>query len=201
MSGTITLAAVAAVGVGVGAYDASKQQGIENKALGIGETQLQMQEQSFGQLQQLIQNPGSFFSSPVYQAAFGQGTQATMRASESTGYTGSGNELTALQGYGQSFGESQLLSQEQLLAGMSGTGFNPASATQVASGANNTSFNQLGTLLAALGQSGSMFNGGGGGGGSVTPGAAGVGNFDGSMLGSETGNAAFSDPALAGGFG
>jgi hypothetical protein len=160
MSGLITASVVGAVGIGAGLYESSQQQGIENQALGIASSQNSRQAYSFQQLQSLISNPGSFFSSPVYQAAFGQGTQAVTRQEASGGFLNSGNEATALQAYGQSFGASQLLSQEQLLASMSGTSANPASALGTASGAGATSFNQLGTLLAALGQSGSMFNGG-----------------------------------------
>ncbi len=180
---TIALATVSAVGIGAGLYESSQQHGIEEQELGIANTQLGKQNQSYQQLQNLMANPASFFSSPVYQAAFGQGTQATLRASEASGYTGAGNELTALQAYGQSFGQSQLFNQESLLAGMSGTGFNPASASSAASSANTASFNQLGTLLAALGQTGSLLSPGTStSGGSITPGVAGVGNFDGSML-------------------
>lgn len=159
MSGAISAVVVGAVGIAAGAYEYAGQHSAEEQALSLANTQNGRQTASFNQLQQLMANPGSFFSSPVYQAAFGQGTQAVERQQASGGFLNSGNEATALQAYGQSFGQQQLLGQEQLLASMSGASFNPASAVGTGSAAGSASFNQLGTLLAALGQSGSMMTG------------------------------------------
>jgi hypothetical protein len=168
MSALITAAAVAAVGIGAGVYESSQEHGIQEQQLGLANTQLGMQTQSFDQLQQLMANPSSFFQSPVYQAAANQGGQQVARQMAAGGFLNSGNEATALQAYGQTFGQQQLLSQEQLLAGMSGTGFNPASALSGASSTEGQTFNQTGTLLAALGQSGALSGYGFGGGGSNT---------------------------------
>lgn len=156
---------------GASAYGASVQGGIAGQQMGLAQDQQYKQDQSFQQLQQLISDPGSFFKSPVYQASFDQGTHAVQRAEQASGYLGSGNEAAALQSYGQSFGQQQLFNQEQLLAGMSGTGFNPAGAAGTASGAASSaagSMNNLAGLLTFFGQSG-MGGGGGGGGGGFVP--------------------------------
>jgi hypothetical protein len=159
MSGLIT--AVTAVGIGVGAYEASQEHAIQEQALGLAQTQAQKQNTSWDQLQQLMANPASFFQSPVYQSAEQQGGATVARQMAAGGFLGSGNEATALQAYGQTFGQQQLLSQEQLLAGMSGTGFNPTSALNTGSSAEGQTFGQTGTLLAALGQSGAFGSGSG----------------------------------------
>jgi hypothetical protein len=151
-----------AVGVGLtvagGAaiYGSSVQSGIANSQLGLAQDQQFKEDSAFNQLQQLINNPASFFSSPVYQASFNQGTQAVVRGGASQGLNNTstnapqGGEATALQAYGQSFGEQQLLSQEQLLAGMSGTGFNPTAAAGTASGAASAATSNLGSLAGLL---------------------------------------------------
>lgn len=58
-----------------------------------------------GQYAQLLGDPSSFFSSPLYQAAFGQGQQAVNSTLAAQGLNGSGAQLAALQKYGQSFGQ------------------------------------------------------------------------------------------------
>jgi hypothetical protein len=118
----------------------------------------------------LINNPQSFFSSPVYQAAFNQGTAAVSAQQNAGGFLGSSNAAGALQAYGQTFGQQQLLSQEQLLAGMSGTGFNPAAAGSSASNSAQLSAGNLaslGGLLAFFGNSQTNPGGGSSGGGFV----------------------------------
>lgn len=163
MSGAITAAVVGIVGIGVGAYEANQSQNIAKRALGLGASQADKQNQSYMQLQDLMQNPGSFLDNPLFKSSLNTGLQGVTRQTAAAGFKGSGNEATALESYGQSFASSQLLSQEQLLAGMSGTGFNPASSVSVGAGANNQSFQQLGTLLYALGQTGGSASGGGSG--------------------------------------
>jgi hypothetical protein len=155
--------AVIAVGVGLtvtaGAaiYGTSQQSKIAGQEIGLAQTQASKQNQAFNQLQQLINDPSSFFNSPVYTAAANQGGAQVARQNAASFGGNSGNEATALQAYGQTFGQQQLLSQEQLLAGMSGTGFNPAGAAGTASGAVSSatsSLGSLGGLLAFFGSSG-----------------------------------------------
>src|SRR5271165_6595434 len=123
------------VGAGASVYATSTQAGIANKQLGLAEDQQFKKDTAFQQLQQLLANPASFFSSPVYQSAADQGTQAVARSNAAAFGPNSGNEASALQQFGQTFGQQQLLNQEQLLASMSGTGANPSSALSGASGA------------------------------------------------------------------
>jgi hypothetical protein len=183
-----------AVGVGLAltaaasAYSTSTQKGIAGRELSLAEDQRQKQDQSFQQLQDLISNPAAFFNSPVYTAARDQGASAVARENAAAFGPNSGNEATALQTFGQSFGQQQLLSQEQLLAGMSGTGYNPAGALGGASSAAGSaagSLASLGGLLAFFGSSG--------GGGTSVPGATPGGDFT-----TPTFDNTASNPALTG---
>ena len=164
--GTWLVAGVGAAGIGAGLYEANQANSIATQGLGLAEQTQAEQMQSYQQLQALMNDPASFFQSPVYQAAFNQGSAAVSRSANSQYGPNSSAEQAQLQTFGQSFGQQQLLSQEQLLAQMSGTTApsSPASAIGAATGANANSFNSLGTLLAALGQTagGGFFGGGGG---------------------------------------
>ncbi len=155
--------AAGAVGVGLAAsgaaslYGAVTNAGVAGDAESIAANQASKQNTAFNQLQTLLNNPQSFFSSPVYTAAANQGGAQVARQNAAAFGPNSGNEATALQAYGQSFGQQQLLSQEQLLAGMSGTQYNPSSSLQVASGAASSSassLSSLGGLLSFFGNSG-----------------------------------------------
>jgi hypothetical protein len=155
--------AFVAVGVGLTAVavatvvSANDQKDIAGEQNSIALTQQSKQNQAFQQLQQLINNPQSFFDSPVYKAAADQGGAQVARQNAAQFGPNSGNEAQALQAYGQSFGQQQLLGQEELLAGMSGTGFNPSTAASGASSATSAeagSIASLGGLLAFFGSSG-----------------------------------------------
>jgi hypothetical protein len=161
----------AAIAIGVGLtvtagaaiYSTSTQSGIANQQLALADTQAGKQNTAFNQLQTLISNPSSFFDSPVYTAAANQGGAQVARQEGAAFGANSGNEAQALQAYGQSFGQQQLLSQEQLLAGMSGTGFNPSGALGGASSATASaagSLASLGGLLGFMGTSGAAAGGG-----------------------------------------
>jgi len=69
-------------------------------------------------LQNLAQNPGSIYSDPTYQAAFGQGTEAINRSLASSGMNLSGNQLTALQNYGMTQGANFYNQRLQQLSGL-----------------------------------------------------------------------------------
>jgi hypothetical protein len=158
----MTFAAIAVgvglvVGAGASIYATSTQSGIANSQLSLEQDQQYKQDTAFNQLESLINNPASFFSSPVFQASEAQGAQAVARTNAAQSGPNSGNEATALQTFGQGFAQQQLLSQENLLAGMSGTGFNPSSAGATASGAASAAtggLNSLAGLLAFFGSSG-----------------------------------------------
>ena len=166
--GAIAIGVGLTVGAGAAIYGSTVQSGIANSQLSLAQDQQSKQDTAFNQLQTLINNPGSFFQSPVYTAAFNQGTQAVSRAGAAAGQNNtsgilSGGQATALQAYGQSFGEQQLFNQEQLLAGMSGTGFNPTSAASTASGAAQAGTGNLNSLAGLLSFFGTSGIGGGGG--------------------------------------
>jgi hypothetical protein len=152
------------VGAGASIYGTATQGKIANQGLSLAEDQRYKQDEAFNQLQELMNNPASFFNSPVYQAAFNQGSQAVARQGAAAFGPNSGNMATELQAYGQSFGQQQLLSQEQLLANMSGTGANPAAGLNTASGAASSATAGLGGLAGLLAFFGTSGMGGGGGG-------------------------------------
>ncbi len=172
--GAIAIGIGLVAGAGAAVYGASTQAGIANQQLALAGSQNARQAQSFNQLQALIQNPSSFFSSSVFTSALGVGEQATAHQGAAAFGPNSTNEAAALQQYGQGFAANQLLSQEQLLAGMSGTQFNPSGALGGASSAASSasgSMAGLGGLMAFFGSSGGF----GGGGVSSTSTGSGVG--------------------------
>jgi hypothetical protein len=103
------------------------------------------------QINNLIQNPGSIYNTPQYQAAFGQGSQAVNSTLAAQGLNASGNQLAALQSYGQQFGQNAYNTQLSQLSGLSGQaasqqqqGFGQLqSAAQTNLAANQQGFNQL----------------------------------------------------------
>lgn len=106
------------------------------------------------QLANLVANPSSIYSTPQYQSAFQQGQSAVNATLGAQGLNESGNQLAALQNYGQSFGANyynQMLTQ---LSGLYGQnlqanqqGFNQlATAAQLGESQNSLAFNQLSQL-------------------------------------------------------
>jgi hypothetical protein len=147
------------VSAGVGAYESSQQQGISQQAVNLAKTTQGEQEQYNQQLQQLLANPNAFFSSAPYQAAFGQGVQAVQRGQAATNPPGPG-QAASLQAFGQTFGQQQLMSQEQLLASLSGAtaASSPASSLGTAAGAQAQAGNTLSGVLASLGFTAGLYN-------------------------------------------
>lgn len=170
MTGIVTAGVTAAVAVGASAYEMSKANSNESTALGMAQTTQGEQEMSFQQLQQLISNPSAFLNSPIFQDTLSQGLTGTARQMASQGYLNSGNEATALTQFGTSLASGELLSQEQLLASISGTGSasSPASSISAATGANAQSNQEVNQLLSSLTFAGGLSSGlyGGSGGGS-----------------------------------
>jgi hypothetical protein len=163
----IVAGVVGAVGLGISAYGASVQSGLAGQASGIASQQAGEQGWYNTQLQQLIQNPSSFLSSPIFQSALKQGGTSVATEMTAQGFGGSGNEAAALQQYGESTALGGLQSQESILAGLTGLGFNPASGVTAASGAQATGASELSgglnnaALFAILSQNGG-FGGSGG---------------------------------------
>jgi hypothetical protein len=85
------------------------------------------------QINNLVANPSSVYQTPQYQAAFGQGQNAVNATLAAQGLNASGNQLAALQNYGQSFGQNAYNQQLSQLSGLYGQ----------ALGGNQQGFNQL----------------------------------------------------------
>lgn len=107
-----------------------------------------------GQINNLVNNPDSVYQTKQYQAAFGQGQNAVNATLAAQGLNGSGNQLAALQSYGQTFGQQAYGAQLSQLSGLYGQalganqqGFNQMQAAgQMALGSNQQGFNQLSQL-------------------------------------------------------
>lgn len=166
------IAAAAAVSAGTGIYNSIQQGKTASSALGLAQDTQGKQDQYNQQLQALMQNPSSFLQNPLFQSTLNQGLSGVSRQLAAQGYLGSGNEMTALEQYGQTSANSQLLSQEQLLASLSGaqTASSPAQALGVATGAQTSANNQMGGALASLGYTLQNYGGGAGA-------TASIGNF------------------------
>jgi hypothetical protein len=169
----MTLAVVAGIGLAAGvgveaynAYNSSQLSGQASQMAGITQGE---QVNAYNQLMQLMSNPSTFFSSPVFQSSLQQGENAVGRNTAAAGFLGSGNQAGSLQAYGQSFGQQQLSAQEQLFASMSGTQSASSGAQNIAaaSGAQGQAGNQLGGIvgqlgfLGLLGANSGLFGGGG----------------------------------------
>ena len=160
----------AAIAVGVGlvatagaaAYGTSTQAGIANSQLSLAQDQQSKQDQAWQYLNGLLANPAQFLNSPIFQSTLTTGSQQVAKANAAAFGPNSTNEAAAINQYGMSTASSQLLSQEQLLAGMSGTGYNPTSALSGGSAATTSatsSLNSLAGLAAFFGTSGILSSG------------------------------------------
>lgn len=163
MSGMITAAAAAVVGVGVGAYEASNAASVGKNEENATKTQLGMEQTQFGEQQQyasqlatLMANPSSVTSTPGYQFNFDQGVDATSRGMAAGGFLNSGNEASALTSFGQGMAMNTFNQQATMLANLAGFnapayGSNATGSANAATSANNSTFNSTGQLLASLG--------------------------------------------------
>ena len=133
MTGAVTLAAAAVAGVGMDAYEASQQSAISGQALSLAQNTQGEQQWYIQQLQQLIMNPSSFTSSPMFQSSL----NAASRTMASQGYLGSGNETAGLQAQAM----QQLFTQEGILG--ADAGIQNASSPAQALGAASSSLSAL----------------------------------------------------------
>lgn len=69
-------------------------------------------------LSKLIADPSSIYDTAQYKAAFGQGQNAVNSTLAAQGLNASGNQLAALQNYGQSFGQKAYSDQVTQLSGL-----------------------------------------------------------------------------------
>lgn len=158
MTGAITLAATAVVGLGVGAYESSQEQGLQKQGLALAKDTQGEQEYYNSLLQQLIANPSSVSTLPGYQFDLSQGSKAVAAGMGPSGLTGSGNEGAALTTFGQGLASSFYGQQANLLASLSGVTApsSPAQGISAATGAGALSANTLSGLLNSLGFYGTL---------------------------------------------
>lgn len=147
----MALTTAAVVTAAAGAYGAYSSKRAGDKLAGLGRSQAQRQAYYDQQLRELLTDPSKIYSDPGYKEAQAQGIQAIERAGTLKGFTGSGNAAIELQKFGQSFATDYLRSQQQLLAGLSGTQVNPAASYGSGANADAQAFQQLGSVLASLG--------------------------------------------------
>lgn len=105
---------------------------------------------SASQLTNLLNNPSSIYDTAQYKSAFGQGQNAVNSTLAAQGLNGSGNQLAALQSYGQTFGEQQYNTTLSQLSGLFGQSYGQlASGAGINQSANQQGFNQLALLSGA----------------------------------------------------
>jgi hypothetical protein len=105
------------------------------------------------QLANLMKNPGSMDSSPVYQAMLDQGMNAVNRTSAAQGMLGSGNRLSELMKMGQKTASQYYFPQQQALAQLSGVPGDQAAralAAQAGIAGNNANMGLNGQMLDSL---------------------------------------------------
>lgn len=121
-----------------------------NQSAGPGGITSALNGQQYGQqINQLLANPDSVYQTQQYKSAFNQGQGAVNATLAAQGLNASGNQLAALQSYGQTFGQQAYGAQLSQLSGLYGQ----------ALGANQQGFNQLqGAGQMALGQNQQTFN-------------------------------------------
>lgn len=134
---------IGGLSLGLGGYEASQSGSLSGEALQLAEQQAGEQSQYNKLLMSLIQNPSQFLSNPLFTSTLNTGLQSVTNQMAAQGYAGSGNMAQALEQYGQSFASGQLLSQENLLAGLTGLSANPASAIGAATSAQGQSASEL----------------------------------------------------------
>jgi hypothetical protein len=158
MTGAITLAATAVVGLGMSAYEMSQQNSNASTALGIAQTTQGEQQYYQQMLQQLIANPSSVSQLPGFQFQLQTGSQAVADAMGAKGLAGSGNEAAALTTYGQGLASTFYGQQANLLASLSGltAASSPAQDVNAATGATSASSSQMSQLLNSLGFFGTL---------------------------------------------
>ena len=159
----MTIAAIGAIAAaGVSAYSAYNSSQVQGQYLGMAQTKSGEQQGYAQQLNTLMTNPSSVTSLPGYTFNYNQGADAVAREMAASGFSGSGNEGTALIQYGQNYAQSAYQQQAQLLASLSGltASSSPAQLGAVGVAAGNQSFNQMGAALSSLGYGLAQFNAG-----------------------------------------
>lgn len=120
-------------------------------AAGVADPFARQRPQYQTQLQTLMQDPGSFASSPAYSFAFDQGLEAVNRTAAAKGMLGSGNRLYELTNYGQGMAGQQYFNQANLLATLAGaTSGSPGTAGNLQAGYNQAQGQGAGQLASGV---------------------------------------------------
>ena len=136
------------------------------------------------QLYDLMHNPGNILNDPTFVSSMKYGMQGVNRSMAAQGYNISGNQMMALEDYGQSHATAFMTDRQKFLADLAGAGRsadNGAGFGQSNTGTNN--------VMAGMGTLGSYLATSGGGGGTGTTGASwggGQSSFD--TFGANMGN-------------
>jgi hypothetical protein len=77
-------------------------------------------------LNKFMKDPEAFFQNPLFLAQMNQGLEGINRSAAAAGYRGSGNVLTELQKFGQTFAMDSWQRQFQNLFGLAGMGYQAA---------------------------------------------------------------------------
>lgn len=160
MSSAITISAVGTAIAGYNAYEGHQN---SNAAKGAMHNIQQKQDYYDSQLRSLMEDPSSFFSNPIFTSALKVGTDATAAQMAAGGFNRSSNIMKSLMDYGQGFASQQLLSQEQLLAGLTGAGQSLPGATQASTNAQGQSAMELAALSKGVGSMVGSYYGNGSG--------------------------------------
>lgn len=155
-----------ALGDALGFSNKGYQQQLDmlQRGAGLADPFASQRPQYQAQLSNLMANPSSIYSDPGYMATLMQGEQGLQRNMAAQGFTGSGNALIALKGYDESFANTYLRQQEQLLTqlagGMSsGPSANPlGGVTQMKNQQGGMLMNTLGSLYGMMGGSSGLSN-------------------------------------------
>lgn len=118
-----------------------------DKAISLADPFKDQRGQYQTQLSELMKNPGSIASSPMFKFAMDQGTEAANRGLAAKGMLNSGNRALELQQVGQGIAGQNFYKMAELLGGLSGSNSNPAAASSALTGLaglqqNQNQFNQ-----------------------------------------------------------
>lgn len=158
-----------------GLWQGNQMQNLAKNAFSQGNPFGQYRSQYAQQLASLMQNPSSVTSLPGYQFQMQQGTDAIVKGMGSKGYNRSGNEMMALDKYGQGLASSTYEQQEQILSQLAGAGMAPNLAPGLQGYAQGSEINSSALASLAFGGTiaggmGTPAAGGAYGGGGASPG-------------------------------
>ncbi len=157
-------AAAAVVGGVEGIENGSKARGVASQEQYQSATIFGEQQSFEAQLMELMATPDVITSLPGYKFNLDQGSENLSRQMAAQGLRGSGNQLAALQSYGENYAMNSFNQQASLLASLSGitaasspsqalgsAGQTLNTANQQSAASLNSTFSQLGLLAGRFG--------------------------------------------------